>query len=424
MGNKAFYIVFAYPTTSGTLHVGHIRSYTLPDIIAKYHISKGEQVFFPIGFHATGADAIKIFDAIKADPSKSENYGISKEAISKIKEPADVVKALGSYYIKLFKEAGFSANYEAAISTIDPAYKKFIGWQFRKLYKLGYLIQKDYQLPWCPRENQPVHLDASEADIVSFKGSKVVTYNLVIFDGDLPLMGYTKNLGILNGPVTLEINSKAKYIEANLDGKRIVASEEAMKKLLDLDRNVKKIRELSIDSIEKAKTINPITKEPVKIIKSELDTSDGTDIRIVGKLENEKANQKIYDSAGEEIYKKLKNSNKIDQMQDLSEKPVYCRCGAEVVVKNIKNQWFIDYGNKEWKKQAKKLVANISTFPQSYKNELDGIIDWLGPRPCVRRTGLGTEFPFEKGWIIEALSDSTIYMAMYIIAKALNAGKN
>jgi leucyl-tRNA synthetase len=47
------------------------------------------------------------------------------------------------------------------------------------------------------------------------------------------------------------------------------------------------------------------------------------------------------------------------------------------------------------------------------------IIDWLAFRPCARKRGLGTEFPFEKGWIIESLSDSTIYMAMYTIAHLL-----
>ncbi|MCK4398226.1 MAG: class I tRNA ligase family protein, partial [Methanophagales archaeon] len=44
------------------------------------------------------------------------------------------------------------------------------------------------------------------------------------------------------------------------------------------------------------------------------------------------------------------------------------------------------------------------------------IIDWLALRPCARKRGLGTRFPFEKEWIIESLSDSTIYMAMYTIA--------
>ncbi len=422
MSNKVFYLVFAYPTTSGTLHVGHLRSYIIPDIIAKFHIAKGEQVFFPLGFHATGGDAIKIFNSIKEDPSKAESYGIKKEDLNKINDPTDVVKALTSYYIELFKKVNFSLDYDATMSTIDPAYKKFIEWQFRKLYNLGYLIQKDYQLPWCPRENQPVHLDPSEADIVSFKGSKVITYNLVIFDGELPLMGYTADLSTIGGHITLEINSEVKYIEALLDNKKVVISEKGMERLIDLDRQVQKLRDIPIESVLQAKIINPITNKQVQIKASKFNASEGTDIRIFTEEES-KEKKETNNSNGKDIYRELESKNKLDFMQDLSVKPIYCRCGAEVIVKNVKNQWFINYGNPEWKKLAKKLVDKMSTFPSSYKNELYGIIDWLGPRPCVRRTGLGTEFPFDKGWIIEALSDSTIYMAMYIIAKAINTGK-
>ena len=421
MPDKVFYLVFAYPTTSGTLHVGHLRSYILPDIIAKYHIMKGERVFFPLGFHATGGDAIKIFNAIKEDPNKAETYGIKKSDLDKINDPKDVVKALTSNYIELFKKANFSLDYDAAMSTIDPAYKKFIEWQFRKLYDLGYLIQKDYQLPWCPRENQPVHLDASEADIISFKGSKVITYSLVIFDGELPLMGYIQELDGISKSITLEINSEVNYVEALLDNKKVVISEKGMERFRDLDRKIQKLKDIPIESVLQARIINPITNKQVQIKKVKFDASEGTDIRI--KVEENEESKKANKPNNKEIYKELESKNKIDFIQDLSVKPIYCRCGAEVTVKNVKDQWFINYGDPEWKKRAKKLVDKISTFPPSYKAELYGIIDWLGPRPCVRRTGLGTEFPFDKGWIIEALSDSTIYMAMYIIAKALNEGK-
>jgi leucyl-tRNA synthetase len=423
MGDKSFYLVFAYPTTSGALHVGHIRSYTLPDIIAKYHLSKGENIFFPLGFHATGSDAIKIYNTIKADPDKAESYGIPSDSVDKINEPEDVVKALASSYIDLFRKAGLSLNYDATISTIDPAYSKVIEWQFRKLYNLGYLIQKDYQLPWCPNENQPVHLDASESDITNFKGNKVIKYGLVLFGGDLPLLGYTTDLSGFLGPITLEINSKEKYAEVVMDGKKVVMSEKAIEKLRNLGRDIKKVRDVAISDINNLKISNPITHERVAIRENPFDVADGTDIKIIGDAET-KGSKKYHNTPdSEEVYKKLEAINRIDAMQELSAKPVYCRCGAEVIVKTIKNQWFIDYSNKNWKESAKKLVDNISTFPSSYKGELYGIIDWLGPRPCVRRTGLGTKFPFEDGWIIEALSDSNIYMAIYIIAEAVNASK-
>jgi leucyl-tRNA synthetase len=64
----------------------------------------------------------------------------------------------------------------------------------------------------------------------------------------------------------------------------------------------------------------------------------------------------------------------------------------------------------------------MNFFPREYKKQLPEIIDWLSQRPCVRKRGLGTSFPFEKEWVIEALSDSTIYMAFFIVTKYLNKG--
>ncbi|MDE1869286.1 MAG: class I tRNA ligase family protein, partial [Candidatus Micrarchaeota archaeon] len=111
-----------------------------------------------------------------------------------------------------------------------------------------------------------------------------------------------------------------------------------------------------------------------------------------------------------------------DRLYDLSVKPIFCRCGTEVVVRAVKGQWFIDYGNPEWKALAKKCVDQMMTAPQEYKRELPAIIDWLDARPCVRRRGFGTKFPFDETWTIEALSDSTMYMAFYPIAENINKG--
>jgi leucyl-tRNA synthetase len=66
----------------------------------------------------------------------------------------------------------------------------------------------------------------------------------------------------------------------------------------------------------------------------------------------------------------------------------------------------------------------MNIFPEEYKSELPGILDWFDDRACVRRgSWLGTEFPFKKGWIIEPISDSTLYPAYYIISKYVNENK-
>jgi len=125
--------------------------------------------------------------------------------------------------------------------------------------------------------------------------------------------------------------------------------------------------------------------------------------------------------AREAVMKFLAELYVSDTVFELSVKPIYCRCGSEITIMVIEGQWFINYADLNWKK-AKKCIDRIKTFPPDYKRQLPDIIDWLAQRPCVRKRGLGTPFPFDREWIIEALSDSTVYMAFFVITKYLNAG--
>lgn len=101
---------------------------------------------------------------------------------------------------------------------------------------------------------------------------------------------------------------------------------------------------------------------------------------------------------------------------EIMNRPVYCRCGNEVVVKILKDQWFLDYGNSQWKALAKKLISNMKFIPPDARKDFEFVADWLQKRACARTRGLGTPLPWDKKWIIESLSDSTIYMAYYTIA--------
>ncbi|MHA1454229.1 MAG: leucine--tRNA ligase, partial [Promethearchaeota archaeon] len=98
-----------------------------------------------------------------------------------------------------------------------------------------------------------------------------------------------------------------------------------------------------------------------------------------------------------------------------------CRCGEEIEVAVIPDQYFLNYGNPEWKKKAFNALNNMQITPNKYRQSFENVFDWLDKRPCVRRRGLGTEFPLEKGkgWIIESLSDSVIYMSFYTIIKKI-----
>jgi leucyl-tRNA synthetase len=103
----------------------------------------------------------------------------------------------------------------------------------------------------------------------------------------------------------------------------------------------------------------------------------------------------------------------------LANGPVFCRCGSKVKVNILQDQWFIDYGKPEWKILAKECLAGLKTIPEKTRAEYLYTIDWLQRRPCARSSGLGTPFPFDETKVIEALSDSTVYMAFYTISHLL-----
>jgi leucyl-tRNA synthetase len=103
---------------------------------------------------------------------------------------------------------------------------------------------------------------------------------------------------------------------------------------------------------------------------------------------------------------------------------IKCRCGTTCVVKLLTNQWFINYGDKNWKNLAYELVDNMEIFPEEIRQEFKNVIDWLKERACARKSGLGTRLPWDNEWIIESLSDSVIYMAYYPLSKFINNDAN
>ncbi|MCW4054782.1 MAG: leucine--tRNA ligase [Candidatus Bathyarchaeota archaeon] len=105
-----------------------------------------------------------------------------------------------------------------------------------------------------------------------------------------------------------------------------------------------------------------------------------------------------------------------DSMYDLPD-PVVCRCLTPCVVKILSDQWFLNYSNKAWKEKAKEAVANMKVYPGTATQWFIAVIDWLKEWACARTTGFGTPMPWGKGWIVETLSDSTIYMSFYTINK-------
>ena len=128
--------------------------------------------------------------------------------------------------------------------------------------------------------------------------------------------------------------------------------------------------------------------------------------------------------AKEKVAEDLAAENNALRIYALANSPVHCRCGEEVVVNILKDQWFIDYGNAKWTEKSEECINSMSTIPEETRQVLLYTADWLKTRPCTRAKGLGTKFPFDESKMIEALADSTIYMSFYTISHLLSDDAN
>ncbi|MFQ6059987.1 MAG: class I tRNA ligase family protein, partial [Thermoplasmata archaeon] len=98
---------------------------------------------------------------------------------------------------------------------------------------------------------------------------------------------------------------------------------------------------------------------------------------------------------------------------------VVCRCLTPSIVKIVSDQWFLAYSDEEWKSRVHECLDNMTLYPEATRKQFDYVIDWLADWACTHHFGLGTRLPWDEKWIIESLSDSTIYMAYYTISHIL-----
>lgn len=107
------------------------------------------------------------------------------------------------------------------------------------------------------------------------------------------------------------------------------------------------------------------------------------------------------------------------------ESRVMSRTGDECVVAAT-DQWYLSYGEENWAAAVRKhlLSDNFNAYDEIALQKYDYTVGWLREWACTRQFGLGTHLPWDKEWVIESLSDSTIYMAYYSIAKYLQGDEN
>ncbi len=515
-GKEKYFITVPYPYTNGPLHIGHGRTYTIGDIVARYKRLRGYNVLFPMAFHITGTPIIAISERISRGDEKviqmykhyvgvyvSDEEKID-EIVKEFKDPLRLATFFAERIHSDFSALGYSIDWRRKFHTGEPIYNAFVTWQFLRLRDLGLITQGDHVVTYCLLHRQPEgEDDIKDADT---NPVEILEFTAIKFElADEPktyLVAATLRPETIFGATNLWVNPDAMYVVVEWKGEKIILSDEALVKLrhqhpedeikelkkfrgrelvgkivysplgsklyvlparfvdpdnatgvvysepsdapydyvalMELKKNKEILREYGLDpaimdSIEPIKIIEVpgIEGHHAAKVVEELGISRQDDARL------EEATKKVYreqyyrgkmivehpefhgmpvKEAKDKVRSWLIRNGFAFIFYELNRKAV-CRAGGKIIVAKIKGQWFIDYSVPWWKERARKYLTEIvRILPEKYRKAFLDIVDWIEKRPCARRRGLGTRLPFDREWIIESLSDSTIYMAFYTIA--------
>ncbi len=508
-----FFITVPYPYVQGPPHIGHGRTFTISDIVARLKRMQGYNVLFPIAWHITGTPIQSVADRISKGDAEIRSlyewyvgiYVKDKEEASRIiesfKDPWNIAKFFAGHYEEDLKMLGPSIDFTRQFTTGDPEYSSFIIWQYYKLRELGFIAQGKHSVLFAPAEGQAVgEHDIRGGDEINIE---MLEFNLVKFRwGDKHLVAATFRPETIFGATNIWINPAATYVEARVNGETWIVSKQAAWKLSYQDKEVKVIREVSGRELLGVQAVNPATGSFLYVLPASfVDDDTGTGVvysvpahapfdyaalmdlagvddefgriarsispvgiirvegygewpaaDIVGRMgirsqgdrgKLEEATKAIYrdeyysgvmrdntpfpgikvSEAKERAVQLLREKGAWDIMYETEPRLIYTRGGNRVIVAVIRDQWFLNYGHPEWKPKIREALESMKIIPSSYRVNFESTVNWLGMRPCARKRGLGTRLPWDNEWIIESLSDSTIYMAFYTVARHVKDGE-
>ena len=500
---EKMYVTVAFPYPSGAMHVGHGRTYTVPDVYARFKRMQGYNVLFPMAWHVTGAPVVGIAKRIeRQDPWTLDIYKnvhqVPEDELKKFVDPEYIVKYFSSEYHEDMTHMGYSIDWRREFRTIDPHYKQFVRWQIRQLKDKDLVRKGSHPVKYCPSDDNPV----GDHDLLEGEGVGINELTLIKFPiEDEYLVAATFRPETLYGATNFWLNPDEAYIKVKYNDEIWIISKDSYSNIIHQKESMEIIEEVDPkDYIGKSVT-NPITNDSLPIFPASFvdpDYATGVVFSVPAHapadyiaLEDLKNNQELIQryslqeqvnniklislvnlkgysefpardfinqfnvqsqddeklkEATNEAYKtehakgimnentgqfegqrvadvrndvidKLLNENIADKLYEFAEKPVICRCGAKCVVKELDDQWFVKYSDEEWTKKTYECLDQLEVVPKELKSNFEYYLGWLEDWACSRRLGLGTHMPWDEKWLIEPLTDSTIYMSYYTIAK-------
>lgn len=511
LSKPKFFITTAFPYVNSPQHIGHARTYSITDALARFMRMKGYRVLLPMAWHLTGTPIIAMVKRLASgDRELYEDfvkvYKVPPEVVETFKDPLTIAHYFEDEIKAGMKEMGYSIDWRREFTTIDPGFNNFIFWQFRKLREKGFIVRGSHPVGWCPSCGQPVGQHDTKGDMEPEIGEfMIIKFKLEGAEVFLPCA--TLRPETVFGVTNIWLNPDVEYVEAEVDGEKWIVSPQATNKLNYLGWKVRIVKLLKGAELLGKKVRNPVNKHVVptlparfvdpsnatgvvmsvpahapydyialRELKKDLEASvklglssetlasiepiyiieaqgqpEAPSVRDVDKMGIKDQSDTRLENLTKEVYKaefhrgvmkdntgefagmpvalakkaveaKLKEAGFATSMLHLMNSPIYCRCGSEVLVKVLEDQWFIAYEDPSWKEAARECLTLMNIVPKEIKAEFEDVIEWVGRRACARKLGLGTKLPWDKEWIIESLSDSTIYMVYYVLSKYVNAG--
>jgi leucyl-tRNA synthetase len=427
---EKFFMTFPYPYINGRLHLGHVFTLLKADITAYYQRSLGKNVMFPFGFHGTGIPIVTSAQKLLKDIETSSDTeyltkGQGKILVDMGVDPTDVPKFTDPYYwIKYFPQIASEVDLPALGCAIDhrrsfittdlnPHYDSFIRWQFNTLNHLGYLTFGKKYVIYSVKDGQPCSdADRSEGEGVDIRECKVAPFN---HNGNIYFITYHPDVPATHYVYSENIDDKLEgYIfECELDGQNIRAGMWATPVFYNNYINQPETwhekwtahRKATLEELNDKYLFRSGAQPLVGLFSSRVG------VPFVPDADKQKI---VTYTHGTGIYSSDPNLNWKPYSEP--ESKVVSRSGDVCVVAQT-DQWFINYDNEVWRNKVKTYVEHhLECFDPVVKALLLDTINSSHPWPVSRTFGMGTRLPFDEKFLIDSLSDSTIYMAYYTIA--------
>ncbi len=260
---EKFYLTVAYPYPSGAMHVGHGRTYIVPDVVARFWRMRGKQVLFPMAFHVTGAPVVGISKRIARDDEKTirlyrDLYRVPQNVLDSFTDPLTIVRHFAAEYQRVMTSCGLSIDWRRRFITVDPTYSKFIEWQWKHLYEAGHVIKGAHPVRYCTVDENPV----GDHDLLEGDKAEVIKFTLVMFHyGDAFIPTATLRPETIHGVTNLWANPCVTYVKALVDGKAWIVSREAAEKLALQDHTVEILEEINGSDLIDRKVTHPLCGE-------------------------------------------------------------------------------------------------------------------------------------------------------------------